>query len=256
MSAIAETKWDDSYYARAYALARDGLSDEKLASCLGVTAATLLRWRRKHPALQKALDDGRKLAQPGAFVDYVYKRLPENLQGLWDRLVSARKDRSGNALARAERLLERAGLRARQSLFVHALVCRNFNQSEACSAVNVSRQTLRNWLKNDPDFAALIDEVRWHKANFFEGAFCALVAERNPAVVIHAARTYNAKRGYGQTLKVEHGGTVAHAHSVRVDDLGLPIEVRRQLLEALQNRKALPEHVEDAEFEVRDGRGK
>jgi hypothetical protein len=233
-------KWRDELYLEIYQLARSGLSDSAVAKTLGVTDKTFLAWRRRRPAVAHALRQARSDKKKGSetFREYVYKRLPEELQHVWDKIHKA--DEAGNPIVRFEALIARHGKNGRQHLFLHALLHSNFNASEACRLVNIPRATLNNWLKYDPDFAALVDEVQWHKANFFEGKLIELVERGEPSIVWNVNKTFNRKRGYEDKIKVEgkHLHEHVHAHGVvDVDSLGLPLDVRKQLLAAVRAKQ-------------------
>jgi len=43
-------------------LARDGLTDEQIATRIGITRVSLWRWRNKHPELAKACREGKDVA--------------------------------------------------------------------------------------------------------------------------------------------------------------------------------------------------
>lgn len=243
-----KSKWDDRNYVTAYRLARAGASDPQIGHALGVSHEGMRLWVRDRPALAEALRTAREPdpdCDGGTFRDYVYARLPDRLQQLWDRLDLC--DELDNGTSRAEAMLRGEGDDARQHLFLYALIHCNFNASEACRKVCVTKRQLDNWVKRSPDFAELVDEIQWHKGNFFEGALCQLVAKGELAAIIHANKTYNRGRGYGETLKVDvkAGGRVEHEHThqhlhamVRLSDLELPVEVMEQVLLAMRARDA------------------
>ncbi len=237
-------KWDDTFYVRSYQLARDGYKDASIAQALGVIRDTFARWVAERPALAQALKDGRKRTNSSSFTSYVYNHLSPAVKEVWDKITLAEQTTIG--YEKIEHILSESGMRMRQQLFVHALIAANFNASEACRKVNISKDQLDHWVDHDPLFADLIEELHWHKGNFFESALCDLVAEGSEPATIFANKTFNRKRGYGEssTLKVE--GTINHEHShlhahVSLDQLDLPLDVRRSILEAVRRtREALP----------------
>lgn len=240
-------KWDDSYFVTVYELAKQGFKDTQIADALGVQYRTFMRWRKKRVAVKEALERGRvphKQKGVQTFKDYCYQRLPPELQTVWKQIVEL--DRT-SGIASIERLLADAGEPARKHLLVHALIERNFNMSQALRMVNVSKKEFDRWAMTDTDFRDLLDEIHWHKGNFFEGALCALVEAGEVAAVLHANKTFNASRGYGNKLAVEHGGTVSHDHKVvAIDQLGLSLKERIRLLDKVKQAQ-LPEHVIEGE---------
>lgn len=241
-------KWDDAHYVTIFQLAKQGYKDGQIADALGVQYRTFMRWRAKKEAVRDALEKARVAHQEKGvqtFKDYCYSRLPPELKTIWDNIVEL--DKQGNAITRIERLLSDAGEPARKHLLVHALIERNFNMSDALRMVNVSKKEFDRWVFTDPEFQELLDEIQWHKGNFFEGALCALVAAGEVSAVLHANRTFNAKRGYGTKTTITHEGSIAH-QVVPIDKLGMSLKERKALLEKVQ-RAALPPHQESEVIE-------
>jgi hypothetical protein len=232
------SSWREDHVLTVHDLARDGMSDAQMASILGVDSRTFQSWRRRFPLFAKAIEHGRAKAnysenEVATFADYCYKRLPPDLQMLWDEITLCEDEPNG--ILRMQALLDRHGLRARQNLFLHAMIASNFNATAACRKVGIRRGTLDNWIQTDPDFPPLMDEIHWLKKNFFESAIIRLVRGGEPSAVIHVNKTINKDRGYGTTadLNLNVNGKLTHVHAViDVDKLNLPIEIRRQILSA------------------------
>ena len=127
----------------------------------------------------------------------------------------------------------------RQHLFLHALVATCFKPTQALSKLGMSKAELDGWM-SDPGFASLVNEMNWHKKNFFEEAFLDLVAEREPSAVLHAMKTINSDRGYGTKVTVENTGKVDHKHSMDETISQLPLEDRLRLLEGIRALKEGP----------------
>lgn len=250
--------FNNSYVFKAYELARAGFSEHKMADALGVARTTIRDWRKKHKIFNDAVTAGyglRNTAGKSKFLDYVYKRLPEELVPLWNQIMNIDKDENVGDRAKRQlidKLFFGKGMLIRQHIFLHALVNSNFNPSEACRKTGVSRDTLDNWLKNT-HFARLWKEIIWHKKNFFEGALMGLVEAGDTSAIIFANRTYNADRGYTDKVQVQHQHTHTHTHAVvDVASLGLPLETQVQLLEAMRNKErlALEPHKEEEIIDI------
>jgi len=228
--------WKDEFILTAYDLARTGLSDSKIAENLGVQFATLREWTKRYSLLALAIKKGREIVKEDSgtvtFADYVYKRLPEDLQELWDDIQECSREKNG--IKRIEALFKGRGLRARQHLFIHAVTASNFNFSEACRKVGINRETFNGWKERDPDFARLVDEIHWHKGNFFENALLTRVKHGDPLAIMFANRTFNRDRGYGNKVEVNVTGSVQHVHTVDVEALPLPLETLVQIREAMR----------------------
>ncbi len=232
--------WKDTNYVRVYELARSGMEDNKIAKVLGVQMNTLKKWKGNRPALRDAFDRARapRGEMPATFLDYVHDRLPSHLKELLDKIEAC--DKEGNGIVRIEAMLQDAGKRARQHLFLHSLIASNFNISRACSRVNISRRTFHAWVEKEPYFAQLMDEIHIYKKDFFEGALVGLVEEGDTSATIFANRTFNRDRGYNEKVEVEHTGTVNHNHLVvDVDSLDLPIEIRKTILLAMREKRKM-----------------
>lgn len=227
-------------YVTAYQYARDGMSDEQTAKSLGVSGNTLRRWCTKDKALVDALERGREVDSGGktntTFRDYVYRHLAPDLQKLWDEIDECAELENG--VERVEALLHNGGKRARQHLFIHALTSSAFNVSASMHKMNMTRKTYDGWCANDPHFAELIDEMHFHKDNFFETAFMRRVQAGDTPAIIHAVKTKLRKRGYGEKIEVEHTGTVKHEHHIDVSTLGLPLATQRTILDAMRAQQA------------------
>ena len=235
---LTTTKYDPAKTPiDAYILAKSGLSDPKLALALGCHESVFKEWKKRYVPLQYALEQARGKDGSGeTFSDYVYKRLTPELQRLWDEIEWWSENPSG--FEAMEQALTKESVKVRQSLFMHAMVVCNFSASEACRKVGLSKSTVDFWLKEDPDFPRLIEEIQWHKKNFFEQGLVKLVNEGNPLAIIFANRTLNRDRGYSEKLLVEHSGTVTHL-LIPLQRLNLPMEVLLQIEEAMAQ---LPEY--------------
>ncbi len=213
-------KWDERFIIRAYKLAEAGQTDAQIARELGVAKENFHRWVDAHPGLKLALQEARNPPKnPDALREYVYGRLPDHLQELWDRIDYCQDADSGYERARA--LLANHGDNALQHLFLYGLTRSHFNPSRVCSMLGIRKERLERWLKDDPDFAELLEYVHQGKGDFFEAALIGKVEEGDVAAILHVNRTYNKARGYGDSVKVEGrvGGKVSHVHSGRVENL-------------------------------------
>lgn len=254
---LRPTRWKDSYYVKAYMLAREGMKDNKIAAALGVSRVTFLKWKRERKALRWSLKQARKTSgsRAAAFGDYVARRLPDHLKPVWDRLEAT--DDMDNPERRVEALLSGHGEDVRQHLFVHAFVSSNFNKAEACRRVNVSLKTLNRWMQNE-EFVQLCDQLFEMKKDFVDGQLMGLVASGDTAATIFAAKTLLKDRGYDTKQTVEHTGQVKHSH---INFESLPLNLRKEILAWAEKNGhddtqmgMLPSHqdADDAEFEVKE----
>lgn len=238
----ASTKFRPWMAIDMYRMARAGLDQQAIADKLCISGPLMSIWKRKRHSVRYALEKGaedRGLRDMGSetvdnFVDFVYGHLKPETRKTWDEIKFWEHD--ADAIDRTEALLKDKGERVRQELFIHALVDSGFDLSKALRLAAVPKQVYNRWMTTT-SFNELMDELMWHKKNFIEGALLDLVKQRNPQAVIFANKTQNADRGYGDKTTVEHTGTVTHRHElVPVDELSLPLETRKIILDAMRQR--------------------
>lgn len=231
------TKWRDEFYVAAYRYARSGMTDGQIADALGVSAETVKGWKADNPAFRDAIGQARGDGPDGqaTFRDYVYAQLKPELRDIWDRIDYC--EDSAEGWRRADAILERSGKTARQHLFLYALVHCSFNPSDACRKLHISRDTLNHWRDNDPEFTQLLDEIHWHKGNFFEAALVDRVMDGDVPSTLFANKTFNADRGYGERVEHKHEH---HHHGlrnlkpvIRLEELDLPDDAVMALYDAL-----------------------
>jgi hypothetical protein len=207
----------------------------KIAASLETTVGSLNLWIKKFPELEEAKTLAEKRRQESqTFTGYVYKHLSAEAKTLWDKIQFWEENQST-----AEKINSIVGNRPtklRQEIFVHALIHYGFNLSEACRIACVSRFTVEKWKSSDLHFQQMIEEIEWHKKNFFEHALVDLVSMGNPGAVMFVNRTKNRDRGYDDKIQVEHTGQISTG--VDLDELELPIETRKQILFAVREQKA------------------
>lgn len=245
---MAKDKFEPTMYVSAYELARDGLTDTEIAGTFGVSMLTLRRWCDKRPALADALARGRHFRDPGhelSFREYVYDHLSPELRGLWDEINAC--ETLENGVERVSALLHRHGVRTRQHLFIYALTQTMFNISRALRKVGVARKQFEDWCANDPEFHELIDEIHWHKQNFFEQSFIGRCMAGDTHAIIHAVKTKCRDRGYNEKIEIEHSGAVQMQHVVSITELDLDIETQRAVLAALRHKQEVEERTLDAQ---------
>lgn len=188
------------------------------------------------------------------FGEYVFKHLSPEARRTWEDLVFWTEH--DNPTHHIQRLVSGKSEQIRQELYIHALVCTHFDASKALYMTGLSRKQVERWVTEDLEFAQLVEEIQFHKKNFFEKAMLNLVAEGNPVAVVWANKTVNADRGYSEKIRMEH---TLGADTLDLDKLDLDIDTRRKVLEAMRraqlkeeedhSRKALPAPAVDVEAE-------
>lgn len=232
-----EKKWKVELAIDAYMLAYTGATNRDIAKVFLIEEDTFTKWLVSYPVLRYAVDKarGKRNERPETFQEYVYGKLPPDLKALWDQIQFWSEHE--NSVVRIEELLQPHGDRVRQQLWLHAMICCNFNASEACAEVNISKRVIDRWLAEDNAFPELLQELEWHKKNYFEDAMVDLVGMRVFPAVIHANKTFNRDRGYGEKIEIDHKHTHTHkVHFVQMDKLQpyLDLETRVKIREAIR----------------------
>lgn len=253
------SKYNARYLIRAFELARMGESNEAICNALGISKAAFGNWMKKFPSLRWALKRARKNVAGMTMEKYIFSRLPPKLQKLWEKINQWRDNPT--AAGKIDALLDTQGKRVRQHLFLHALVNGNYNPTKACQAVGITTRTFKYW-QDDPDFKELLDEIIWHQGNFGEEALWKLVQKGEPSIVKFYNQTKNKDRGYVEKTVVE--GNIQHQHVIVLDQLDLPLHIKKIILKAIEerdknvidgeSRPALEDH--SNEIEMSNGRSK
>jgi len=250
---MAVKKWNEDFILEAYDLARSGMCEKEIATVLGIKLGTLNQWKRNKKQFKKALVKGRvrrhgKHRTPTQeFHHYVFQRLDDRLKETWEKIQAVEDEENG--VLRLERILENEGEQARQHLFLYALTACNFNPSEALRKIGMARKELEKWTRDDPDFAALVEEIHWHKKNFFEGGLVRLCREGVPSAIIFANKCFNKDRGYTDKIdiSIDHQSGEKLITNTPVDQLELPVDTRKELLVAMRRHKLENAPQEEAE---------
>ena len=244
-------RYTDDILFEVFDLAANGLTKRQIADGFGVTYERLKRWQRRHPLLTLAYNTGKSKRRSNlemsrdqtgntksttqTITQYVEGRLSDGLKPIWDRLCAFEDD--PNPQRRIDALLFDKGTTVRQQLFLHALISKSFKVSQALRCVGISYQVLNSW-RGDPQFTELMDEICFHKKNFVEGKLMEAVERGEPWAVTLAIKAVGGE-DYKDKQVIKHEGNVDHKHSVKLDQLPLPL--RKAVMAALD------EHVPDAE---------
>ncbi len=237
---MAVSIFKDEYIVGVYQLARSGMTEAKIAKILGISLATFRVWEKKKKYFKLMLEAGRKEwggknEKETTIQDYIFKSLPRDLRKLWNEINALERAKSG--VEKIEALLEKRGVRARQSILLHAWTKGNFSLTRALRKVNISRSTFDAWCTKDDGFAQLVSDIDWYKGHFYEDAFIGLVKGGDTTAIVHAQKTFNRKRGYGEKtdIDINLSGGVSVTHTVQ--GKGLSLETRKAILKDMQNGK-------------------
>lgn len=96
-----------------------------------------------------------------------------------------------------------------KAAFLEAMIKTFGNISASCRAIGISRKTIYQWAKEDPEFKADIESDAYQEAymDAIEGKLAKLgLQDENPTVLIFLAKTKAKKRGYVETQESRHTG--------------------------------------------------
>jgi len=239
-------KWKEENYVRIYQLALEGHNGKSIAELLGVKYATYMIWRKKYPAIKKVIKEAKSSKscksrnEVEKFHEAYYQQLRPELRELWEEINACEQETNG--IQRIEAIFEGRGDHVRQHLFLYALTAYNFNMNKACRSVGISHHTLNRWIEEDHRFPELLDDIHWYKKNYYENALIGLVQSGDTAAILFVNKTINRDRGYGEKVDVNVKGRIDHAHvHVNVDELDLPLETRKQILQAMREKETVVE---------------
>lgn len=231
---VPQWEWKDEMYLQVYELAKGGLSNTAIASVLNCPPNKLADLISEKPALRLCLEKGRKLSSNHggeSWKEHLYGQLSDKLKKVWDSIEECDGDTDA-----ASKLLSVHPLKVKQNLFLHAFYHCNFNLSSACRKVGISMQTPKMWANHDAGFAELVYGIVQCKKDFFENALVELVKDGNPHAIIFVNRTLNRDRGYNEKYEVDIKNTTTV--KIQVDELNLPLDVRKQILDSMRKRIA------------------
>jgi hypothetical protein len=243
-------KWKPIFLVHVYRMIKLGMTEQACYEVLRIGHQTWHNWKKRKPEFQEALDLGYAAQrEESTLADYCYNRLPEATRALWDRIKEWEK--SPNGFARIQLMMLDHGKKVQQQLFLHALVSSHFSPSRAMSRVGITKRKLDVWMNEDPEFAEMVEEMNYHKKNFFEELLVQRARAGDTQAIVFANKTLNKDRGYGVSMSVQHSGSVTHAvGSFDLADL-LPYmaeAVKMGVLEALNKYEASKQIVRPEEL--------
>ncbi len=270
------TVWKDVYLFDCYELASQGATEAQMARILGIALITFRGWERKKPLFALALERGRKAykrktkngKEKSLIANYVYNRLPKEMQRTWNKLEAAIKAQAPQRVM--EKILEGKSKYFKQYLWIYAFVNNNFSVSKACGTIGIPMATFEKWKEREPEFAKLFVQIIEAKKDFVEDALIQLVREKREAPTIFASKGLLRDRGYDdrQNVNVNVSGQVEHVHNIlpfqKIQPF-LTTEMQQNLLDAIRKAKAvearvleggpklLPCETVDAEWEPHEG---
>lgn len=201
-----------------------------VASAFGVTQWNLGKIIERHSELQLAMTMADENRKKGVLANYILANLSPQARAIWEKITKL------STYAEVDACFKNKPLQLRQQLFCTAVLYTGHDYAKALRMVGVPYGDFMKW-RTDPEFSQMLEELQWHKKQFFHKSLMGLVAEGHPGAVIFVNRTVNADMGYSERLDLNIQGQT-HAGDYPLDQLGLPASVLKQVLEAMEKKKA------------------
>lgn len=204
---------------------------QKVAASLEIRPWNLQDLIKKHPELQQAKEAADRNRVKSKLANYALSHLSPECRKIWNKLESL------DTYEEIDELFKGKSVRLRQQLFCHAILHTGYDVSKACSLVGINRGVMNKW-RDDLEFMAMLEEVQFHKKNFFENGIVALCHDLHPGALIFANRTINADRGYNEKLEITGQKQVlGPVTDFDISDLELDLETQRKILAAIEKWK-------------------
>ena len=238
------TKWKAEFVVIGYELAREAMTEKQMAKVMGISVDTFRIWERDKPLFAYAIQRGRQWLKSmnmdslEDFRDDVYRTLTPDERVTWEKIHQLNIARSAPDKVRA--LLKGRGKELRQKMFLCALMKCRFNVSAACRTVDIPRETIERWRREDKKFWALVEAVERVERDWSEGCLRRLVESCDfPAVKFHLQANYRAKYGnVGNDLNLNVQGKMEHEHTfVTMEDLDLPLNIQKMILTKMREKQ-------------------
>ncbi|MCL2561771.1 MAG: hypothetical protein FWE10_05560 [Rikenellaceae bacterium] len=99
--------------------------------------------------------------------------------------------------------------------------------SYACAKLGIDRRTYYRWLKDDPELAAEIEDIKDERLDIVEDALFKRIEAGDTAAIIFACKTLGKKRGYTEKQEVEVSGSMTYSVDklVLTNDFGEELEI-------------------------------
>lgn len=95
------------------------------------------------------------------------------------------------------------------------------NISKACSIVGISRSSIYNWMKDDPDFKDKVDNINEYIIDEVENALFTQIKDGSTPATIFYLKTKAKHRGYVEKQEIDH---TTQGEKINVISLGSGIK--------------------------------
>lgn len=211
---------------------------KQVSAIFGMTHKALAEAIERHPELQEAMAIADENRKKGLLAHYIVSNLSPQARAVWDRITKL------DSAEEIEQVFKKYTVKLRQQLFCTAVLYTGHDNSKALRLVGISYNMLMKW-RADPEFLQMLEEVQWHKKQFFQKQLIGLVSEGHPGAVLFVNRTVNADMGYSERLELNMQAQTRSDYDL--NDLGefLDLETQKKILAAIEAKKARDEQDPD-----------
>lgn len=201
-----------------------------VAHAFGVTPWNLQKIIERHTELQLAMSMADENRKKGILANYILANLSPQARATWDKITKL------ETYAEVDACFKGKPLRLRQQLFCTAVLYTGHDYAKALRMVGVPYGEFMKW-RQDAEFCQMLEELQWHKKQFFHKSLMGLVAEGHPGAVIFVNRTVNADMGFSERLDLNVvGGQAGNDVRYELEQLNLPTSVLKTVLEAIERK--------------------
>lgn len=146
----------------------------------------------------------------------------------------------------------------RQHIWFYVYIQAKFNPNNALLVLAMRKEDFDEWLLEYPDFNRAWRNVYWHKKNHYESCLVRACDSGDGGAIVFANKTINHGRGYKEPAKlVEKPVEVLDAKTDAVDlaELDLPINVRVELMNAMESARIGKKKNDESRGTVEPGPG-
>jgi hypothetical protein len=83
----------------------------------------------------------------------------------------------------------------------------------------------------------MMEFLRELRGDYFEDHLCTLIEDGDAKAIIFANRTFNKKRGYGNSLDVNVEANINNSHTISIDETGMSLEEKKRLLDQIRTKR-------------------
>jgi hypothetical protein len=96
----------------------------------------------------------------------------------------------------------------KKAKFLRLLEVNEGNVSHTCKAAHMGRQTYYGWLKEDAEFAELVENIQESLVDWGEGLLRQRMSKGDTTAIIFFLKTKGKKRGYVERQEMDHSGAI------------------------------------------------